>query len=101
MTKHGHGLPRKRPGRSAKEAIDADLPELEPIDDLPELEPVDDLPELEPLEVGDGLVTATCVASDVSAARCALGMSHSRRALAASTRPNVRTRSCDVFQYAQ
>jgi|GEM_PF-4940544 len=64
MTKHGHGLPGKRPGRSAKDAIDADLPELEPIDDLPELEPIDDLPELEPLDVDDGPVKVTCVASD-------------------------------------
>ena len=50
MTKHGHGLPRKRPGRSAKDAIDAQLPELEPLEDLPELEPVEDLPELEAIE---------------------------------------------------
>ena len=47
MTKHGHGLPRKRPGRSAKDEIDAELPELEPIDELPELEPIDELPELD------------------------------------------------------
>ena len=75
MTKHGHGLPRKRPGRSAKDAIDAQLPELEPLEDIPELEPIDDLPmleelgeeELEPLEpVGedDGPVKATCSESD-------------------------------------
>lgn len=56
MTKHGHGLPRKRPGRSAKDEIEEELPELEAlpeldpaVDDLPELEAVDELPELEEL----------------------------------------------------
>jgi hypothetical protein len=65
MTKHGHGLPRKRPGRSAQDEIEAALPELEPLEDLPELEALDDLPQLEPIEEEDeGLVKATCKASD-------------------------------------
>ena len=75
MTKHGHGLPRKRPGRSAKDAIDAQLPELEPLEEIPELEPIDDLPmleemdeeeleELEELEADEGPVKATCADSD-------------------------------------
>jgi hypothetical protein len=65
MTKHGHGLPRKRPGRSANDEIQSDLPELEPIDELPELEPVDDLPELEEIEEEDiGPVKGTCVDTD-------------------------------------
>ncbi|MGC6488865.1 MAG: hypothetical protein ACON4Z_14555 [Planctomycetota bacterium] len=64
MTKHGHGLPRKRPGRSAKDAIDAELPELEPLEDLPELEPIDELPELEAIEEDDGPVKGSCVESD-------------------------------------
>ncbi|HEB51689.1 MAG TPA: hypothetical protein ENI87_00380 [bacterium] len=54
MTKHGHGLPRKRPGRSAKDEIDAELPELEPLDDLPVLEPLDE---------DEGPVKANCVQS--------------------------------------
>jgi len=62
MTKHGHGLPRKRPGRSAKNEIEAELPQLEPLeDDLPELESLDELPELEAIEeVDEGPVKATC-----------------------------------------
>ena len=64
MTKHGHGLPRKRPGRSAKDEIDAELPALEPIDDLPELEPLEELPELEAIEEDDGPVKGSCVATD-------------------------------------
>lgn len=65
MTKHGHGLPRKRPGRSAQNEIEAALPELEPLEDLPELEALDDLPQLEAIEEEDeGLVKATCKASD-------------------------------------
>ena len=72
MTKHGHGLPRKRPGRSAKDAIDAQLPELEPLEETPELEPIDDIPvleeldaeELEALEEDEGPVKATCSQSD-------------------------------------
>ena len=75
MTKHGHGLPRKRPGRSAKDAIDAQLPELEPLEEIPELEPIDDLPmleevdeaeleKLEELEADEGPVKATCADSD-------------------------------------
>lgn len=65
MTKHGHGLPRKRPGRSAQNEIEAALPELEPLEDLPELEALDDLPQLEVIEEEDeGLVKATCKASD-------------------------------------
>jgi hypothetical protein len=43
MTKHGHGLPRKRPNRSAKDEINDELPELEPvIEDLPGLEFVEE-----------------------------------------------------------
>ena len=64
MTKHGHGLPRKRPGRSAKDAIDAQLPELEPLEELPELEPVEELPELEAIEEDEGPVKGACVACD-------------------------------------
>lgn len=64
MTKHGHGLPRKRPGRSAKDEIDAELPELEPIDELPELEPIDELPELEAIEEDDGPVQGSCSESE-------------------------------------
>lgn len=64
MTKHGHGLPRKRPGRSAKDEIDAELPELEPIDDLPELEPIEDLPELEAIEEDAGPVKGSCTESE-------------------------------------
>lgn len=65
MTKHGHGLPRKRPGRSAHDEIEAELPQLEPLDDLPVLESLDDLPELEAIEeVDEGPVKATCTASD-------------------------------------
>lgn len=65
MTKHGHGLPRKRPGRSAQNEIEAELPQLEPPEDLPVLESVDDLPALEAIEeVDEGPVKATCVASD-------------------------------------
>ncbi|MFT4513682.1 MAG: hypothetical protein ACI89X_000146 [Planctomycetota bacterium] len=65
MTKHGHGLPRKRPGRSAQNEIEAELPELEPLAELPELESLDDLPELEAIEEEDeGPVKATCKASD-------------------------------------
>ncbi|MEZ6036343.1 MAG: hypothetical protein R3F29_02600 [Planctomycetota bacterium] len=63
MTKHGHGLPRKRPGRSAKDDIASELPELEPLEELPTLEPVDDLPTLEPVE-DEGPVKATWSASD-------------------------------------
>ncbi len=64
MTKHGHGLPRKRPGRSAKGEIQSDLPELEPLDELPELEPVEELPELEELEEDIGPVKGECVDTD-------------------------------------
>ena len=77
MTKHGHGLPRKRPGRSANEEIEADLPELEPLEDLPVLESMDDLPELEAIdEVDEGPVKATCAACAVCPLRrsCAEGM---------------------------
>ena len=64
MTKHGHGLPRKRPGRSAQNEIEAALPELEPIEDLPLLESLDELPELEAIEEEDaGPAKATCKAS--------------------------------------
>lgn len=67
MTKHGHGLPRKRPGRSAQNEIESALPELEPLEELPELEVLDDLPELEAIEAEDeGPVKATCKASDDS-----------------------------------
>ena len=47
MTKNRHELPRKKPGRSAKQEIADDLPVLEPVaDELPTLEPVgDDLPD--------------------------------------------------------
>ncbi|MEC9046807.1 MAG: hypothetical protein VYA51_02250 [Planctomycetota bacterium] len=64
MTKPGRGQSRKRSGRSAKEATEAQLPELEPMDDLPELEPIDELPELEPIDEDDGPVTATCAESE-------------------------------------
>jgi hypothetical protein len=51
-----HGLPKKKPGRPAKDEIAAELPELEPIEDdtLPLLEPIEDeeLPELEPIDEG-------------------------------------------------
>lgn len=41
--KNRHELPRKRPGRSAKDDIAEDLPELEPLaEDLPALEPIGD-----------------------------------------------------------
>lgn len=51
MTKNRHELPRKKPGRNAKDEIAEDLPTLEPIaDELPTLEAAaDDLPALEPL----------------------------------------------------
>lgn len=43
MTKNRHELPRKRPGRPAKQEIAEDLPVLEPLaEELPTLEPVDD-----------------------------------------------------------
>lgn len=44
MTKHGHGLPRKKPDRPARKEIDDALPELEQLQDeeLPELELVSD-----------------------------------------------------------
>lgn len=66
-----HGLPKKKPGRPAKDDIAAELPELEPIeaDTLPLLEPVDDeLPELEPIEepVDDGPVKVVCAAAGES-----------------------------------
>ena len=74
MTKHGRGLPRKRTARSAQNEIEAELPELEPLDDLPELEALDELSELEPLEelaeleaveeVDEGPVKATCTESE-------------------------------------
>jgi hypothetical protein len=67
MTKHGHGLPRKRPGRSAQNEIESALPELEPLEELPELEVLDDLPELEAIEEEhEGPVKAICKASDDS-----------------------------------
>ena len=65
MTKHGHGLPRKRAGRTAQNEIEAELPELEPLDELPELEELEDLPELEAIDEEDeGPVKASCKASD-------------------------------------
>ncbi|MCK5944875.1 MAG: hypothetical protein KAI24_23000 [Planctomycetes bacterium] len=64
MTKHGHGLPRKRPGRSAKDEIDAELPALEPIEDLPVLEAIDDLPALEAVEEDEGPIKGSCAPSD-------------------------------------
>lgn len=63
MTKHGHGLPRKRPGRSAQREIEDELPALEPLDALPELEPI---PSLEPID-DDGPVRVSREASDDSA----------------------------------
>ncbi|MCA8949130.1 MAG: hypothetical protein KDE27_06495, partial [Planctomycetes bacterium] len=42
-SKHRHGLPRKRPGRSKQQDIDAELPTLEATD-AAELEPVEDGP---------------------------------------------------------
>ena len=80
MTKHGHGLPRKRPGRSAHDEIEAELPALEPLDDLPILESLDDLPELEAFEedvaevVDDGPVQATCTVSDEDAFETVVGI---------------------------
>jgi len=87
MTKNRHELPRKKPGRSAKDEIAEDLPTLEPVDDLPTLEPVadadvptlepleDDVPTLEPLEevvdgspvVDDGPVKIAVAAGDGAA----------------------------------
>lgn len=73
MTKHGHGLPRKRPARSAKDEIEAELPQLEPIDELPTLEPIDSDDDLPPLiealpeeeeEAPDGPVAVTFASSD-------------------------------------
>lgn len=78
MTKNRHELPRKKPGRSAKDEIAEDLPTLEPVDDLPTLEPVadadvptlepveDDVPTLEPLE-DDGPVKVLIAAGDGAA----------------------------------
>lgn len=60
MTKHGHGLPRKRPGRSAQREIEDELPALEPLDELPGLEPI---PALEPID-DDGPVKVRREASD-------------------------------------
>lgn len=81
MTKNRHELPRKKPGRSAKDEIAEDLPTLEPVDDLPTLEPVvdgdvptlepvdDDVPTLEPLDevVDDGPVKVAVAAGDGTA----------------------------------
>jgi len=68
MTKHGHGLPRKRPGRPARDEIEDELPELEPIDDLPVLEALEgddeELPTLEALDEDEGPVKASCGKSD-------------------------------------
>lgn len=78
MTKNRHELPRKKPGRSAKDEIAEDLPTLEPVEDLPTLEPVadadvptleplaDDVPTLEPLDevVDDGPVVVAVAAGD-------------------------------------
>jgi hypothetical protein len=52
MTKNRHELPRKKPGRNAKDEIAEDLPTLEPVaDDLPTLPLADDdLPTLEAIE---------------------------------------------------
>lgn len=52
MTKHGHGLPRKRPARNPKDEIAEDLPTLEPLaDELPTLEPLaEQLPEAAAIE---------------------------------------------------
>jgi hypothetical protein len=52
MTKNRHELPRKKPGRSAKDEIAEELPTLEPVvDDLPTLPPADDeLPTLEAID---------------------------------------------------
>jgi hypothetical protein len=67
-----HGLPKKKPGRPAKDEIAADLPELEPIEDdtLPLLEPIEgeELPELEPIEepAEDGPVKVSCAAAGES-----------------------------------
>ncbi|MCR9246237.1 MAG: hypothetical protein NXI31_14495 [bacterium] len=55
-SKHRHGLPRKRPGRSKREAIDAEMPTLEPVEGEPTLEPVD-----------DGPVSITCEGGEVDA----------------------------------
>lgn len=78
MTKNRHELPRKKPGRSAKDEIAEDLPTLEPVDDLPTLEPVadadvptlepleDDVPTLEPIE-DDGPVKVAVAAGDGAA----------------------------------
>lgn len=64
MTKHGHGLPRKRPARNPKDEIAEDLPTLEPLaEDLPTLEPLaEQLPELAPAEPG-GPVKVTLAAA--------------------------------------
>ena len=81
MTKNRHELPRKKPGRSAKDEIAEDLPTLEPVDDLPTLEPVadadvptlepldDDVPTLEPVAevVDDGPVQVAVAAGDGAA----------------------------------
>ena len=81
MTKNRHELPRKKPGRSAKDEIAEDLPTLEPVADLPTLEPVadadvptlepleDDVPTLEPLDevVDDGPVKVAVAAGDGAA----------------------------------
>lgn len=69
MTKNRHELPRKKPGRPAKDEIAEDLPTLEPMtDDLPTLPAADDedLPTLEPLAeaapADDGPVKVACAA---------------------------------------
>lgn len=58
MSSKRRSLPRKKPGRSAHDEIDDELPVLEPVEgELPEL------PLLEEEEVDDGLVKITCDAS--------------------------------------
>lgn len=63
MTKNRHELPRKKPGRSAKDEIIEDLPTLEPLaDELPTLQPLDeDAPARAPV-VDDGPVKVACAA---------------------------------------
>lgn len=63
MTKNRHELPRKKPGRNAKDEIAEDLPTLEPLaDELPTLQPVEaDLPALEPVDAeDDGPIKVAC-----------------------------------------
>ncbi|MCU0863457.1 MAG: hypothetical protein MUC36_06680 [Planctomycetes bacterium] len=65
MTKNRHELPRKKPGRAAKDEIAEELPTLEPVvDELPTLPSADDLPTLEAADevVDDGPVKITIAA---------------------------------------